>query len=285
MRVPAVMLLTVLLLSVTPARAAERELVVFAASSLTDAFTAIGANFEAAHPDTRVLFNFGGSSTLAAQLANGAPADLYASANPTQMEAAITAGRIHGTPQTFAHNRLVLITPADNPAHIGALADLAQPGILLILAAPGVPVRSYTDTLLDRMAAAPAYGESFRAAVLANLASEGANVRVVAAKVALGEADAGIVYSSDVTPDIRADVTALPIPDTYNTLAPYPIARTDDSAHPDLAEAFITYVRSETGQQVLADWGFIPLKALTEDAPTRETLNARWLRWRETRPR
>lgn len=246
-----------------------RTLMVFAASSLADAFTEIGAGFEAENPGVSVIFNFGGSSTLAAQLAEGAPADVFASANHSQMQTAQDAGRITMTPMPFVTNRLVLIVPADNPANIQSLHDLAAPGVKLVLAAPAVPVRGYTDAMLDKLAADADYGADYRAAVLANLVSEEDNVRQVAAKVALGEADAGIVYRSDVTPDLAEDVIALPIPDEVNAIATYPIAVTDDSAEPELARAFIHYVLTDAGQDALVKWGFtsvLPVDCAAADA-------------------
>ena len=130
-------------------------LTVFAASSLTDAFEDLATGFEAANPGVDVLFNFAGSSDLAAQLAEGAPADVFASANNRQMQAAKDAGRIAGAPVTFVKNRLVLVVPSDNPANITGLRDLADDGVLLVVAAPDVPVRDYTNTMLDRLAADP----------------------------------------------------------------------------------------------------------------------------------
>jgi len=234
----------------------NQQLVIFAAASLTDAFEAMATAFEAEHPNVEILYNFSGSSTLSTQLSQGAPADLFASANPNQMQSAVDEGRIAGTPQTFAQNRLVLIVPADNPANITSLDDLATDGISLILAAPDVPVRTYTDTMLDLLLNDPAYGQLYRDAVMANLVSEEPNVRQVSAKIAFGEADAGIVYLSDVTPDIAEDVLAFPIPNDINTIATYPIAITDDSPNPDLAQEFIDFVLSPTGQSILEEWGF-----------------------------
>lgn len=251
-----VLLLAVLSLGVLPIAAQSQTLTVFAASSLTDAFNEIATVFEAAHPGTDVAFNFGGSSTLATQLAEGAPADVFASANNTQMNVARDADRIGGTPRTFVKNRLVLIIPADNPAGIQSLHDLANAGVKLVVAAPGVPVRDYTDAMLTRLTADPSFGADFGTAAMANVVSEEDNVRQVSAKVALGEADAGVVYRSDVTPDIAANVVALPIPDAVNTLATYPIAVTNDSTSPDLAQAFIDYVLSDAGQDTLVKWGF-----------------------------
>jgi molybdate transport system substrate-binding protein len=253
-----ILLVLALLVGLLPAAAQETQtLTVFAAASLTDAFTEIEADFEAEHPGADVVFSFAGSSTLAAQLAEGAPADVFASANNTQMTAAVDAERIGGEPVPFVNNRLLLIVPADNPAQIDSFAALATPGIKLVLAAPGVPVRDYTDRMLELLVEDADYGEAYRIAVLANLVSEEDNVRQVAAKVALGEADAGIVYSSDVTPDIAEAVIALPIPDEINTLASYPIAITDDTPNPELAQAFVDYVLSEAGQATLVKWGFI----------------------------
>ncbi|NJL53978.1 molybdate ABC transporter substrate-binding protein [bacterium] len=238
----------------------ESELVIFAAASLTDAFTEIGAAFEAANPGVRVTLNFGGSSALAAQLAEGAPADVFASANPRQMMVAQEVGRIGAAPRTFAKNRLVVVIPADNPGNIQTLQDLAVPGKLLVLAAPGVPVRDYTDAMLAGLVEVPGFGEAYRAGVLANLVSEENNVRQVAAKVALGEADAGIVYPSDVTPDLANAVQTLAIPDTVNTLATYPIAITDDTPNPALAQTFVDYVLSDAGQAILERWNFISVR-------------------------
>ncbi|MFZ4814635.1 MAG: molybdate ABC transporter substrate-binding protein [Phototrophicaceae bacterium] len=240
----------------------SQTLTVFAAASLTDAFEEIAVGFEAANPGVEVLFNFASSSTLASQLAEGAPADVFASANIAQMRVARDAERIVGRSRIFTQNRLVLVVPSDNPAGITGLADLANDGVLLVIAAPDVPVRTYTDTLLAHLAADDAYGEAYRAAVLANVVSEEANVRQVAAKVALGEADAGIVYVSDVTPDLSAMVIALPIPDDLNTIARYPIAITNDAADAELAQAFVNYVLSEDGQTVLAGWNFVPVRRL-----------------------
>jgi molybdate transport system substrate-binding protein len=262
--------LALLLLAPALPAAQAREsqtLTVFAAASLTDAFGDIASGFEAAHPGVKVVFNFGNSSTLAAQLAEGAPADVFASANGQQMDVARSAGRILDPIHVFAQNRLVMAVPADNPAHIQSLRDLAKPGLLLVVAAPGAPVREYTDRILEQLAAVPAYGSAYRQAVIANIVSEEETVRLVVAKVALGEADAGIVYQSDITPDVARDVTAIPIPTVYNTLATYPIAVTNDAPRPQLARSFVEYVLSTDGQAALAHWGFIPVPASTASVP------------------
>jgi molybdate transport system substrate-binding protein len=249
----------VLLIAPTGAQdPAPTELVVFAAASLNDAFTAIGAAFEAQNPSVRVLFSFAGSSDLATQLGQGAPTDVFASANLRQMSVARATGRIGGTPQAFVLNRLAIVTPSDNPAEVQGLADLADDGLVLVLAAPEVPIRGYTDTVLARFAADPAYGQAYLDAVAANVVSEESNVRVVAAKIALGEADAGVVYRSDITPDLAPQVQVIELPSGLNVTAIYPIAITDDTAHPELARLFIDFVRSAEGQDILARWGFTP---------------------------
>jgi molybdate transport system substrate-binding protein len=265
---PLVWSIILLLGGLFTVRAQEPQtLIVFAAASLTDAFEELATQFEAENPGVDILFNFAGSSDLAAQILEGAPADVFASANTAQMQIVQDADQIAGQPLPFAQNRLVLIVPADNPAQITTLDDLANDGVQLILAAPGVPIRTYTDTLLERLAADPAYGEAYRSAVLSNLVSEEQNVRQVTAKIALGEADAGIVYVSDVTPEINDQVIAIAIPDALNTIATYPIAITRESTHPALAQMFIDYVLSEAGQSTLADWNFIPVST-PEPEPT-----------------
>jgi molybdate transport system substrate-binding protein len=251
------LLLSSLIISSTGYAQAKRTLLIFAASSLTDAFNEIKIAFEAVHPDVEITYSFGASSTLAAQLKEGAPADLFASANNSQMTVVIDAGGIKGKPCTFARNHLVLIVPASNPARIASIRDLSKHGIKLVLAAPKVPVRDYTDAMLDKLAKLADYGEEYKQAVIANIVSEEDNVRQVAAKVALGEADAGIVYRSDVTRDIGDKVLMLLIPDEVNTIATYPIAITSTSANPDVAQLFIEYVLSEAGQMTLDKWNFI----------------------------
>ena len=235
-------------------------LVVFAASSLTDAFLEIETGFEAAHPDVDVAFNFAGSSTLAAQLSQGAPADVFASANLAQMTAVLESNRGTSDPQIFATNRLAIVVPADNPANIQSLADLARPEVKLVVAAPGVPVREYTDQTLRDWAAQPNVDDRFLDSVQSNIVSEERNVRQVVFKIAFGGADAGIVYTTDLTPDLANDLLAIPISDEFNIIASYPIATLTDSSHPEVATAFIHYVLSDSGQTTLKNWGFSPVE-------------------------
>jgi molybdate transport system substrate-binding protein len=208
-----------------------------------------------------VAFNFAGSQELARQIAEGAPADVFASANQKQMDAAIASGRIaSGTAQVFARNRLVVVVPADNPANITNLVGLAQPGIQLVLADQSVPVGQYSLDFFDQAAQDPAFGGDFPANVLANVVSYETNVKSVLNKVALGEADAGIVYTSDVIGQDAAKVTRIEIPDAFNVLASYPIAALSDSSKSALAADFVAFVLSQQGQSILAKYGLIPFK-------------------------
>ena len=255
-----VAIITCLLTTIMPTQAQDQHtLIVFSASSLTDAFEAIADEFEAQNPNIEILFNFAGSSTLATQLDQGAPADIFASANQLQMDTAFDNELIAGEPMIFAGNRLVLIVPIDNPAEIYSLDDLINPNINLIVASPDVPVRVYTDDMLEQLADNEAYGSEFRDAIIANIVSEEPNVRQVSAKVALGEADAGIVYYSDVTLDIAETITIIPIPNEFNSFATYPIAITDASDQSERAQMFIDFVLSDIGQDILTEWGFLPI--------------------------
>lgn len=244
-----------------PASAESTTLTVFAAASLTEAFTEIGQNFSTANPGVEVTFNFAGSQQLAQQIGAGAPADVFASANAKQMNVAIDTGRIiTGTQHTFVRNRLVVMTPADNPGGVTGLADLSKAGLKVVLAAKEVPVGQYALDFLDKADADGSLGAGYKDAVLNNVVSYEENVRAVLAKVTLGEADAGIVYSSDVAPAARDQVQRIDIPDNLNTLASYPIAPLKDAAHPTAAQLFIDYVLSPAGQQILETYGFIAMK-------------------------
>ena len=242
--------------TIPPAFTAEPvSLHVFAAASLTDAFTEIGNNFEVANPGVTVTFNFAGSQALRTQIEEGAPADVFASANKTEMDNLITSTHVaQDAPQVFLSNKLVVILPADNPAGLEKLEDLAKPGIKLVLAAEEVPVGKYARQALDAMNGQ--FGTDFKDKVLANIVSNEDNVKQVVAKVQLGEADAGIVYTSDAV--AAPELQTIEIPAQLNVIANYPIAPLTQSAHADLATAFINYVLSPEGQAVLQKWGFAP---------------------------
>jgi molybdenum ABC transporter molybdate-binding protein len=232
---------------------------VMAAASLGEAFQELGRQFEAQHSGMRVQFNFAGSQQLAQQLAQGAEADVFASANQEQMDVAVQAGRVAtGSADIFTHNQLAIIYPANNPAGLVELGDLARPGLKLVLAASEVPAGRYGLEMLEKASGHPSFSPLFKEAVLQNVVSYETNVKSVLAKVALGEADAGIVYTSDV----NDQVGQIAIPEALNVSAAYPIATIQDGAHADLAGAFVDLVLSPDGQQILIKYGFIPITDL-----------------------
>jgi molybdate transport system substrate-binding protein len=235
------------------------DLTVLAAASLTDAFNEIGKNFGAANPGVKVVYSFAGSNALAAQIGQGAPADVFASANTAQMDVAVKTGRIDGnTTRAFARNRLVMIV-AKGVAKVTKLQDLANPGLKVVLADKAVPVGQYALDYMDKAVKDPAFGAAYKDAVLKNVVSYEQDVKAVLAKVALGEADAGIVYTTDVLGANADKVQKIDIPDALNTLATYPIGVLTDSKNAALAKKFFDYVLSTEAQTVLAKYGFIPV--------------------------
>ncbi len=233
------------------------EIVVFAASSLTDVFQDMATAFQQANPNARLTFNFGASTQLATQLGQGARADVFASADQTQMDNARKAGAVGGQDRVFARNRLVLITPRDKPARISVIKDLANPGVKFVTAATGVPIGQYTLHMLDKASTDPTYGADFKSKVVANTVSQEDNVRQVVSKVQLGEADAAVVYSTDATPQVRDQLQIIQVPDPLQTLATYPIAVAEGNNAAG-GEAFVGYVLGLQGQATLAKWGFLP---------------------------
>lgn len=185
---------------------------------------------------------------------------MFAGANNRQMEVVIleTQRVISGTQRTFVRNRLAIIYPVDNPAGMTRLQDLARPGGKVVLAAKEVPVGQYSLDFLTKAIADPAFGPTCMDDVLKNVVSYEENVRAVLTKVALGEDDTGIVYTSDITGEGADRVGRLDIPDNLNTIASYPLAVIGDSLYPTQAQAFVGYVLSPAGQAVLETYGFIP---------------------------
>ena len=234
-----------------------RTLTVFAAASLTDAFNEIGKNFEVANTGVIVTFNFAGSQALRTQIEQGAPADVFASASGKEMDTLVTGKFVtEGISQVFLNNKLVVILPANNPAGLEKLEDLANPRIKLVLAAEEVPVGSYARQALDLMNGS--FGTDFKDKVLANVVSNEDNVKQVVAKVQLGEADAGIVYTSDAV--AAPDLKTVEIPAELNVIAKYPIAPLANSTNAELAKKFVDYVLSAECQTILQKWGFVPVK-------------------------
>ncbi len=260
--IPSIITLCALFLTAcgTPAAAStsaqkQTTLTVFAAASLTDAFNEIGKAFQAAHPGVTVKFNFAGSQTLRTQIEQGAPADVFASADMSNMTT-LESEQLAGASQVFVENQLILILPPNNPANITSLQDLSKPGLKLVLAANVVPVGKYALQSLDQMNTA--FGSDFKTRVLANVVSNEQDVKEVVAKVDLGEADAGIVYISDAigAPNLKS----IAIPTELNVIAQYPIAALNNSTNKNLADTFIAYVLSTDGQATLKKWGFTPVQ-------------------------
>jgi molybdate transport system substrate-binding protein len=225
-----------------PGAAAPGEIKVFAAASLTAAFTEIGQRYTAANGGAKVTFNFAGSQALATQIQQGAPADVFASADLTNMD---KVKDLTGTPRNFASNLLQIVVEKGNPRNVQGLDDLANPDLKVVLAAPEVPAGKYAAEILGK------------AGVTVKAVSEEDNVKAVVTKVSLGEADAGIVYVTDVTAG-GDKVEGVAIPEDQNVLATYPIATVKASKAQDQAQAFVDLVLEAEGQQVLEGHGFLP---------------------------
>src|SRR3989442_959406 len=215
---------------------------VFAASSLSTAFTAIGADFQRIHPGTVVKFSFAGSSTLAAQIQQGAIGDVFASADQSNMQKLVEAGLTAEAPTVFAHNDLEIVVGKGNPKHITSLADLARSGLLVVLCAPAVPCGHYAGQALQK------------AGVGVTPASQEVGGKTGLSKWALGEAAAALVYLTDVKA-AGSGVEGVVIPPALNVVADYPIAVLKDSQNSALARAFIGYVLG-AGRQTVARYGF-----------------------------
>lgn len=239
----------------SPSQPEARTLTVYAAASLTGVFTEMGDAFEASHPGVTVAFNFGGSQNLRTQIEQGAPADVFASANARELDALVALGLVAaGAPRVFLTNQLVVILPKNNPAGISSLEDLSKSGLKLVLAAEEVPAGRYARQILENLSAL--YGADYSDKVLANVVSNEDNIRQAVTKVQLGEADASIVYISDAV--AVPELQRIEIPADMNAIAEYLIAPLAESANSDLANDFIDYVLSSEGGATLRKWGFTP---------------------------
>jgi molybdate transport system substrate-binding protein len=216
---------------------------VFAASSLTDAFKKAGDQLKLKDPGAEFVFNFGSSSTLATQITSGAPADVFASADDVNMQKVIDTKLNDSAPTVFVGNRLQIAVAAGNPKQIARLVDLAKPGLTVVLAGPTVPAGQYAADALQK------------AGVTVKPASQEVDVRAVLNKVALGEADAGIVYVTDVI-SAGGRVSGVDIPEQQQVIARYPITVVKGSKNPRLAKAYVDYLLSDDGQRLLAEFGF-----------------------------
>lgn len=259
-RIEALVLATLAVVSLmgcgrTPASEAMREdrLVVFAATSLRDAFTAMGEAFERAHPGVELTLNFAGTQELRTQLEHGVAVDVFASADQVHMDTLVRGERV-ADPVVFARNEPVVVVSTEAAATIRSLADLPA-ATRIVIGTPEVPIGRYTLQILDR-ASATSLGADFRARVEARVVSRELNVRQVLAKVSLGEAQAGIVYRTDAQ-SAESQVSVVTIPSEINVTADYPIAVVTDAAHPTLARAFVDFVLSAEGQRALQGAGFL----------------------------
>jgi molybdate transport system substrate-binding protein len=217
---------------------------VFAAASLTASFNALGIAFRKANPGVGVNFNYAGTPTLVTQIEQGAPADVFASADTTNMDKLTADGFTSGSSEVFARNQLEIVIAPGNPKGIAGLADLAKPGVIYITEGPTVPAGRYS---LQALATA---------GVKVNPKSFETSVAGVISKIELGEADAGIVYSTDIQA-AGSRVRAVPIPTANNVIATYPIVAVKGTKYQDIDNAFIAYVLSATGQSMLATFGFL----------------------------
>jgi len=227
-----------------PQAAQDRTLVVFAAASLTESFTALGDTFESGNPGVTVRFSFAGSSTLAQQISQGAPADVFAAASPATMARVTDAGLARDTPQIFARNRLTIAVPADNPGGIRGLPDLARPGRKVVLCALQVPCGAAAAAALDA------------AGVTVKPVSLEQDVKAALTKISLGEADAALVYRSDVKAAAgKGKVRGIEFPEAAKAINDYPIVVLDRARQPALARQFVQLVLSEQGRSVLTRAG------------------------------
>jgi molybdate transport system substrate-binding protein len=216
---------------------------VSAAASLTAAFQSLGSAVGQVNPPLLAEYNFAGSPTLVAQIQQGAPVDVFASADQPNMQKLVDGGLVIGSPRVFATNRLQIVVAAGNPKGITGLADLVRPGLVVVLCGPAVPCGRYATQALQK------------AGVRVVPASQETDVKAVVSKVALGEADAGIVYVTDVKAG-GAKVQGIAIPNNQNVVATYPIAVVKAASHGRAAQAFVDFVLSPQGQRILASFGF-----------------------------
>jgi molybdate transport system substrate-binding protein len=235
-----------------PGSAPGSKLTVLAAASLSKAFPRIGGAFAARHPGVTLAYSFGGTDALAAQIEQGAPGDVFAGASAKYGDRLAGDGLIDAW-KPLCTNRLVVVLPRSNPGRIASLQDLARPGVKLVVGAETVPIGTYTRTVLGNLDAT--YGSGYASAVLANVVSNENDAEGVLTKVGVGEADAGFVYVTDARA-AAGTVKAIPLPDSAQAVATYPIAAIRESANADLARQFVAFALGPDGQGLLRSAGF-----------------------------
>ena len=231
------------------------EIRIAAAASLRNAVTALTTAYAASHPGTTFVVSTDSSAALRTQVEQGAPIDVFLSADVKNAQALADAGLAAGGPVPFAANAVALVVPASNPAGIATPADLARPGVRVIAAGPEVPITAYADRVVAALGAQPGYPAGYAASVAGNTVSREDNVAAVLAKVELGEGDAGFVYATDAA--ASGKVTSVPIPETANVRAEYAGVVVAASRHRDAATAFLAWVAGTDGQSVLRPFGFL----------------------------
>lgn len=251
-------LLAALFLATSAGYAQEpKELTVFTAASLTGAFGELGKIYEN-ETSIKVVFNFDGSQALRTQIENGAYADVFVSANIKQMNALKNTGMMNNSSVSiFTRNKLSLIVPKENPGKIFNLSDLAKPGLKIVIGTKDVPVGDYAMRIINKLGNDSNYGPEYKEHVLSNVISQETNVNYVVTKIALGEADVGFAYVSDITEELSGKVDRIEIPDEYNIIAEYPLGALLDSRYPAEAEEFMNLVKSEQGRAILEKYRFL----------------------------
>lgn len=240
-----------------PASTAESvELIVFGAASLKGALEQAKAAYEATNAGTTLTISTDSSSALETQIEQGAPADVFLSADRTNPQKLVDAGLADGAAVTFAGNELTVVVPADNPAGISSPADLAKAGVKVIAAGDKVPITKYATQLIGNLAKEAGYPADFVAAYTASIVSKEDNVKAVIAKIELGEGDAGIVYVTDAKASTK--VKTVDVPDSANVPATYDAVVVKASANAAAARAFLDWFAGPAGQAILAGLGFLP---------------------------
>jgi molybdate transport system substrate-binding protein len=235
-------------------------LTIFTAASLTGAFTDIADLYNAQSKGITAQNVFDGSQALRTQIEQGAEPDVFVSANTKHMNALVDDGYLdNDTVQLFLENSMAVIVPADNPAGIETLADLAKPGVKIVIGTKDVPFGSYTRQVLEKMNASESYGPEYVDSVYANVVSEETAVSTVVPKLTLGEADAAFVYKSDILQEYKDQLITMEIPEEFNVVAQYPLGILAGSENKDAALDFIEFVRGTEGSAILEDYGFDPI--------------------------
>jgi molybdate transport system substrate-binding protein len=232
---------------------------VVAASSLTEFMADAEAAFEKAHPEVDIACSLASSSVCRIQVEQGAPADLFLSADKENVDTLIASRLVNPSrSRVFAHNKLAIMVGRHAKTKIRSLGDLATPGLNLVLATPEAPIGKYTQQMLQKVDKSAKYGQQFRERVMANVVSLEPNVKATLARVLLGDADAAIGYATDITPDVRRTGVMVEIPDDVNVIATYPIAIVERSRNKDIAQQFVDFAVSKEGQDLLKKRGFMP---------------------------